>query len=430
MLNGVSQKGFEHLTGNHTHTVNGGDGNQYVALSGNGDEYISHEDDNEASNELTQNITENLGEQLTLSIISALGGIFSPLLSFIKNLSDSQNIINNFSSLLQSAEQNVNGQGLLSRESKQALDELSNVVSTLQNNHSGTVDLGAIIARWRESGDAQHLLHMAEHLERGECISLNENELRELREVFIRGLRILARAIRDAENRGESYALEHLHDAADPLVCGVERAHQACHRENTRLTYEDRRFMGERLQECCDHVNEGIQNGVFSGLEHAVVDELNDWISYMYDFLRDFFEEIEEEREEEEKVEKEKQCKKRCEEKEEIRFLHALHKRAENEKLRFLSFMKKARMEANIAFAIARAELNNPVGNRARYNREIERANREYNRSLSAENSYGKYASSESLYEGMEEGIYSQLPPPSVCEPEFPSYSFNLDYHS
>ena len=387
------------------------------------DEFISS-DSVQSGSEISNGISgifNNFCERL-----SGIFNVFSPLLSFIKNLSDSQNVINNFNNLLQSAEQNVNGQGLLSRESKQALDELTSTVSQLQQNNNN-VNLGNIIAQWRATGNAQHLLQMAEHIEGGRCVSLNESELKELREAFISGLRSLARAIRDAEEKGESHALEHLHDAANPLVSGVERAHQASQREETRLTYEDRRFMEERLQESCDCVDEGMRNGVFNGLDRSVLNELNSWTNYVYDFLIDFFERIEKEREEEEKAEKEEQCKKRCEEKEEIRFLHALHKEAENKKLRFLSLMKQAIREANFALGIARAESNNVVVNHARHNMEIDRARREYGNSLCAEDMYKKQAGLESYFEGSEQDIVEALPPSSVCN-ESP-IGFIFDVH-
>ncbi len=395
------------------------------------DEFISS-DSVQSGSEISNSVTElfnNFCERL-----SKIFDLFSPLLSFTKNLTgengtsqpqDSRQLIENFNNLLQSTKGGVTGQHLISRESQEALDELASTVSQLQQNNNN-VNLGNIIAQWRETKNAQHLFDMANHIQSGRCVSLNEQQ--ELKEAFVKGLQTLAKAISDAEEKGELHALKHLHNAANPLVSGIERVHEASQKEETRLTYEDRRFMGERLQESCHYVDEGIRGGVFNGLDHSVLNELNSWTNYVYNFLTEFFERIEKEREEEEKAEKEEQCKKRHEEKEEIRFLHALHKEAENKKLRFLSLMKKAIMEAKSAFGIARAELNNIVVNRARHNMAIDRAEREHHNSLNAEDMYKKQAGLEAYFEGSEQDMIEALPPPSVCEHESP-FGFIFDVH-
>lgn len=363
--------------------------------------------------------------------------MFSPLLSFTKNLigendttqpQNNEQLIKNFSGLLQSTRDRVTSQHLISRESQRALNELTSAVSHLQQNNNN-IDLGSIIVQWRTTRNAQHLLQMAAHLEGGRCVSLNETQLRELRGAFIRGLRSLASAIKDAEERGEVHASEHLHNAANPLVSGVERAHEASQREDTGLTYDDRRFMGERLQESSEQVKEGVRNGVFNGLDDSIVHELDNWTNYIYDFITDFFEELEKEKEEdEEKAEKEKQCEQRHEEQKEIRFLHALHKSAEIKKLFFQSIMKKAILEANIAWRIVRNELNNIIVNHSRCKRETERAKREDNYSLGAEYLYKKEAGRESYFESSEQNLTENLPSALVCEHESSS-GFIFDVH-
>ena len=377
---------------------------------------------------------------LISGIGSGLTGIFetfSPLASFVKGVYETGSalvfgtngqLIGNLSNILQATEQNVDRGNLISHESREALGELATVVSQLQQNNNN-VDLGRVITNWRNTRDAQYLLHMADHIEGGNCTSLNEAQLGELREAFIRGLRTLARAIRDAEERGESNALQHLHRAADPLVSGVERAYEAGRRsENGRLTCEDRRFMGERLQESCDCVDEGIRSGVFGGLDHSVLHELNNLTIYILDLLKDFFEEIEKEREEEEKAEKKRQCEERHYEEEQVRIFHELHKRAENKKNMFLSLMKKAMMEAFIASGIVKAELNNNVFNRARYIRAVEMARREYHRSFCSEDMYKRQASLEASFESSEQDLIESMPPASVCENES-SLGFIFDTH-
>ncbi len=400
----------------------------------NTDEFIGNEP-------IVNNPQDITNESFLSSILSNIGSrinevftSFTPLLSFVKNISSNNNssqenneqLIDNFSNLLRATNENVAHKNLLSNESRNALNNLTSVVSHLNENDN--VNLRSIIGAWRRSPQAQHLLQMAEHLESNRCTSLNTNEVRELREAFIRGLRTLAEAIRDAEERGEHHALEHLHNAANPLVDGVERADEASRRDNPHLTCEDKRFMGERLQESCHQIDEGVRNGVFNGLDHFVVHRLTSWTNYVYDMIKNFFEEIEEERKEEEKAEKEKQCEIRCEEQKEINILHALHKTAENKKFIFLSLMKKAMMEASITLKAARAALNNPVINYAKHYREIERARREEHRSLCDENDYKRYASNENYYQNLEEDICYQLPPSSVCEDEFSSFP-NIDTH-
>lgn len=364
---------------------------------------------------------------------------FSPLLSFTKNLSATENsssaesnkqLIENFSSLLQTTNQNIQSSRLISNESQNALNELTSIVSNLQQSNNN-IDLGKIISNWRTTRDAQQLLHMAEYLENGRCASLNETQLRELRGAFIRGFRTLARAIQDAEERGEHSACEHLCSAAEPLVSGLERAHEASQRAASRLTHEDRRFMGEQLQESGDLVHEGITNGVFDRLDHSVVNELRDWANYVYDFVKDFFEWIEKEREKDEKAEKEEQCERRHKEQEQINILHALHKRAENAKFRFRSLMKKAIIEALAALQEARIALYKTVANHMRHNNmEIERAKKEYGKSLCAEYLYKKEADKENYFEYTEREIINNLPPSSVCEHESSlSGLLNLDSH-
>lgn len=428
MLGGISQNGFEYYISRHRSTTGERQNPDSAAdLSGAEDELVGHEN-NEAGNESTTSSITNLISSLT-NRITDIFNIFSPLLSFIKNLTggNKEEAIQNFSNLLRNTEENINRQNLLSEQSRQAIRELSSVVSNLHNHHEN-INLGQIIARWRETRDAQHLLQAAEHLERGRCVSLNESELKELRESFIRGLRTLSRAIRDAESRGEHHAAEHLRSAADPLMTGVERAHEASQREDSRLTTDDKQFMGERLQESCECVDEGIRNGVFNGLDQSVVHELNDWTNYVYDFLKDFFEWIDRQREEEEKAEKKRQCKERCEKQEEIKILHALHKRAEDKKLIFLARMKRAMMEAYIALRGAQAALNRISPNRAKYHGEIETAKKEHNNSLYAENMYKKEAKREGSFEREEQIVTSDLPPASVCEHEFP-LGFIFDVH-
>ena len=427
MLRGISQNSFECYISRHRNTAGEGQNPEGTDLSGAEDEFVSPES-NEVSDESTTSSITNLISSLA-NRMTDIFNIFSPLLSFIKNLTggSKEEVIQNFSNLLRNTEENISRQNLLSEQSRQAIHELSSVVSNLHNHHEN-INLGQIIAQWRDTRDAQHLLQAAEHLERGRCVSLNESELRELRESFIRGLRTLSRAIRDAENRGEHHAAEHLRSAADPLMAGVERAHETSQREDSRLTTDEKQFMGERLQESCECINEGTRNGVFNRLDQSIVHELNDWTNYVYDFLKDFFEWIDKQREEDEKAKKEEQCKKRCEEQERIRILHALHKRAENKKLMFLSHMKKAMMEAYIALKHAQAELNKIIVNRAKYHRENEIARKECNNSLYAENMYKKEANRENSFEYEEQRIISELPPASVCEHEFP-LGFIFDVH-
>ncbi len=431
MLNKIGQHLVEYSTNNDITSVSTEEEDCECNDSYHEDEFVnsnhadinsSPQNNSEISN-LIVGFFSNFSER-----ISQIFSAFTPLLSFLKDLSGTQSneqLIQNFSNLLQSTNENVNGRNLMSRESREALNGLNTVVSHLQQSNSN-INLSQIISQWRSTGDAQNLLHMAEQLERGGCTSLNESEARELRESFIRGLRTLARAIRNAEELGESYALEHLQNAANPLVDGVERAHEVSQQGDGRLTHEDRRFMGERLQECCEHVDEGRRNGIFNGLDNSVVDELNRWTDFVYDFLKDFFERLEEEREEDEKAQKEKQCQERCEEQEQIRVLHSLHKRAEKEKFKFRSLMNEAMREAFIALRAARAELNNVFINRAKHNREIEIARKEQNNFLYAENLYKRQSGLESYYKSFEQQLTYDLPPASVCEHESP-FGFNLD---
>ncbi len=348
----------------------------------------------------------NLGNSLC-----EIGGIFSPVVSFVKNLfsgtqsQSNEQIIEGFSSLLHATSEQAGG--LLSNESRSALSELTSTVENLQQSN-GNVNLGSIIARWRETRDAQHLLQIAEQLENGACGSLSAEEVRELRSSFVNGLRTLTRAIRDAENRNEPEALEYLHRAADSLVCGVERADEACQRENPRLTCDDRAFMRGRLQECCDHIQEGRQSGAFHGLDHSICNELYAWADYTLNYLQQTEEEERARKEEEERRE---QCEERCEQESLREYLHVLHKRAEAKKLYYRSLMRRAQLDLEIERARVRSQ-----------------AIRTNSRLLLSEIllQHGRANAAESLarfYEGsefglmVEEGIISEsMLPASVCE--------------
>ncbi len=298
--------------------------------------------------------------------LSGIAGAFSPLLLFAKNLAanndssqpqDNGQLIGNFGSLLQSTGVNVAGKHLVSRESQEALDEPASVSQLPQNNNN--VNLTIIIVQWRDTRDAQCLLHMAHCIECGECVSLNESELMELRESFIRGLRALAAAIRDAEERGEYHALLYLHDTAEPLVCGVERAHEASQRECTKLTIEDRRFIAEQLQESCNYLERGICNGVFYGLCYSVFNELCNWTSCVYDFLKEFWQQLEKEEKERQEEARREECEERHRLEAKRQYLHAMYKREESKKLMYRALMKRAEMEMLFAMTDIRRSIVN-----------------------------------------------------------------------
>lgn len=392
------------------------------SCSGGADQFVASSDQSGvAVSELPQTSLNGIISTICNigSSLCELGSVFSPVVSFVKNLfsgtQSNEQIVEGFNSLLHEAGQR--SEGLLSSESRTALAELTSVVEELQEDNSN-VNLGDIIARWRETRDAQHLLQIAERLESGGCESLNAEEVRELRNSFISGLRTLTRAIRDAESRDATQALEHLHSAADSLVSGVERAHEACQRENPRLTWDDRTFMRERLQESCDYIHHGMEDGSFDLLEHSICDELSSWADCILDYIVRTEEEEEREREEEERRD---ECEERCRQESLREYLHVLHKRAEQKKLFYRSLMRRAEQDLAIERARARSQ-------------EI-RTNRLLFEML---NNHGRVQAAESLsrlYAGQELGliideaiISESMLPASVCDiPVFSGIGSSID---
>lgn len=336
--------------------------NTNLACTHREDEYISTASNNsESSNQSLFSTTVSLFSDIGCKISRAFD-ILSPILDFTKNFSQSNNnvqqedkerLVKDFSELLNGAKENLGG--LISNESKNALDKLAEVVSEAQNGNTN-VDLGSIIARWRETRDAQLLIRMAEHLENGNCSSLNESQARELRQALVRSLRTLSRAIENAEERGEQQALSHLHSAANPIVDSVERAHEASQRDNTSLTLEDRGFIGERLSQSHHIIDEGLRTGVFNNLDCSIIQDLIEWNDLILKFLHDFIEEVEKARKREEEI---AQCEKRHEMERKAEDLHIRHIRAENEKIFYRTLKRKAEQEILILKMLARARGRN-----------------------------------------------------------------------
>lgn len=372
-----------------------------------------------------------------VAMVNQLSNIFSPFVNLIQELgSGSQNIneqneeqiANQLKNMSQGLEGQIKGnQALynnLSQESKESLNEFFCSMSHINEKENlEHLDLRRLIERWRSDRNYQTLLHMVEQIQsNGGGVSF---ERPELREAFIRTLTSLAHALREEQGNPNSECLEHLHAAVNPVVNNLEIV--ANNGTDRNLTHEQMQHIGNGFQEAHDHVREITDNPELARHVGSALDGLNQWREWIQLFIQDWFERLEEEEaKDEEKRKQEKLCEERCEKEDEIKKLHALHKKAEKKRKEFLSIKEEAKRQLFNELEIIETEKNRFLSNGNKFkNAEIGQRNRrsDYNQANRMANNE---ASREDYYKNQEGSLEYTLPPASVCEDENDNSFFDL----
>ena len=182
-----------------------------------------------------------------------------------------------------------------------AASETIEAVKKIKEEDFSKVNLKELIEDWKKSKDNAQLLRIAKKIEAGECIKLNETELKQ---VFLKGLKSLYESIEEAKKKNNPKAVEKLEKAAKPIVDSVEITDKS---KGERLTNSEKKKIAGKLEESKSEVKELLEDKELSKCLSDTVSELASWFDYITDFLSDFWETI---RKEDEKREKERQCEK------------------------------------------------------------------------------------------------------------------------
>lgn len=257
------------------------------------------------------------------SYFVSLADFFSPLVSFTNkflqgNIDKNDISVDEFKKMVGDVVSKINSneeiQSQLSGESKDALNNLTQVLSQVSNENVTNQVLASLIRRWRQNRGTRALFKMARLIENGGCLHGSEEELRER---FVRALTTLAQAIEEARqnpNHPNSPQAEvHLTKAADHTVNGVERQEQASNTNGGALTQEDRNYIGSELKQAEDEISTVTNNPSLSSVfNYDTLALLQSLYEFLSSFLKSWYKaREEEERREEEIKEQERLCQQR-----------------------------------------------------------------------------------------------------------------------
>ena len=283
----------------------------------------------EESKSILQNITDGIKTTVvngvTGAFMGSLGfsvtvfkmvGAFSPLIDFIDSLTgtDKKKTIKDLNDILQNIQAKIaNDKNLsesISPESKEAIKKLVNSVSELNKNKDlQNMDISGLINKWRQAGDHNALLQLADKIRNKECAQFTDEGLREQ---FVEGLESLGQALAELSGQPDSRAKREVHGelkkAADKVVDNVE-IHNT-RGGDTNFTLEDKEKIKDNFNDAGKHIINVAENPKSASLMPNLFSRLFSWVTSLYDFLQEWFEAKEEEKEKEEKL-----CEERCEQK-------------------------------------------------------------------------------------------------------------------
>ena len=304
----------------------------------------------------------------------------------------------------------------VSKETEEAIKELSEI------SDSGGLkgkNLNELIEKWKTEKEVKCLLEIAQRIEKGECIALKEEKLKEM---LIKGLTSLHDAIAEAESKGEGgkETKEKLNEAAKPLVGAVEIANKDGKKD---LSLDDKKEIGKKLEESKQHVQEVLEDPDLSKcLSCSTISSLKNLYTEIVEFLLNFWEEL---KKEEEKRRKEEECEERKKKLDEARVLHRKHEVAETKKACLKRIAERFKSEMMLALKLARDER---FKTKAKYLHETMKAETEKKNFLNAEKYSRDEQAKENFYRYLEDSVLDSMPPPSACS-EINFLNLFLDDH-
>lgn len=384
-----------------------------------------------------QTLTGSIDLNSICKNISSIFSAFKPFTDLVKNLFTSSKTtetkpvtIDDVDAVFDGIDESLVKTGVkMSKVSEKSFDALRAEIETLKQ--SGVLknkDLTPLFEQWKGSKDAEILLKIAERLEKGECVDFSDEKLREH---FIKSLRAIGRALKEAKEHPDANTIQgkkvinHLECAGDCQVDAAKKQ-QDIEGKGEKLSTDDKKFIGEKIKKSKEHI-EVITNDkdLHKFLSAETLHELVEYLHFCNSFLDCWFKELEKK---EEEKRKEEECEERCKKEQEIRVACEKKRQAEIQKQYYKTRLNEKELEV--------ASL------KRKFQHDLQVLLSEKNKTFvrhkisdgSKEKSYlqsktDEAAKKEYNYETQEDRLEASLPPASVCEHDLWHMNDILDFH-